>query len=745
MSQQSTTSRRPLYPHAIRKQARLPWTAWVAASCGLFMLTAGVALWHGWEFAVRDHDGIVGWISVNRYPKQQELVAFVGAVAAMVLGVLAGPWGWWWLTRWLARRRRMRPRLVLRCLGLAAAGLLLGLLPLLLGLWSAWWLVGLPLAVAVSLALALLRRPPAWCSNAPWRPDSGYRASTPAAPSPPAAAARSPAIRRLRLAFDWVFMPGLIIWLLRDAGVLPPLLDLFHEGEALAPLNAMRHGELVFRDFYIQHGLALNVGLGWLATLFGAPTVEGMRTAYQLYVPLGAISLYVLGTQLFRSRLTAAVLVLGMIAMAVFPSTRFGLQLLSMGAMAHALRVLSVPSSRAEAVALRQAAGAVLLAGVLSGLAFFWSVESGFYSLAANGLLLALWAVSDPRWRPATRWGISAALPFGLLLAWAPFLLYFAHNGALTGLISTIHAQVAYQLPVWGLPFPSLLALLRGDPGLSPIESLTPAQVLQAYVPPLLYVLTAGVLAFRFARGGFWRSPLAVLALLVLLHGMAQFRSALGRSDIGHILSALTPLLTLLMLVSEGVLFAAYRRLRTGGRRRRATALGILLLLAALAVGIWRLYARPPVTELAQQNAAAPTMPVSTWAPIGGAALEGEHTASLRRMVEAIQRHVPAGAPFYDFTNQPAYYFLAERPSPSRYLMAAYAATPAQQRRVIAELEQARPRLLIYSTENWTGAPDGIPNRERQPLLAAYLERHYAPAEVIDGNSIWLRLDTAAP
>jgi hypothetical protein len=160
----------------------------------------------------------------------------------------------------------------------------------------------------------------------------------------------------------------------------------------------------------------------------------------------------------------------------------------------------------------------------------------------------------------------------------------------------------------------------------------------------------------------------------------------------------------------------------------------------ALAIGIRQLYGPSSVPEQLPR-AAQVAVAATPWAPLGGATLDAGQVASLRRVVAAIQRHVPAGAPFYDFTNQPAYYFLADRPSPSRYLMAAYAATPAQQRAVIAALERARPRLVLYATENWTGAPDGIPNRERQALIAAYLDAQYAPAEVIDGNALWLRRD----
>ena len=67
------------------------------------------------------------------------------------------------------------------------------------------------------------------------------------------------------------------------------------------------------------------------------------------------------------------------------------------------------------------------------------------------------------------------------------------------------------------------------------------------------------------------------------------------------------------------------------------------------------------------------------------------------------------------------------------------AATPQLQREVIEQLERAQTNLVIYKTGSRFDAIDKIPNEERLPLVAEYLQRHYERATSINGTVLLRR------
>ena len=94
------------------------------------------------------------------------------------------------------------------------------------------------------------------------------------------------------------FLP-VFIYLLTYSGNIHGNIDLFHEGERLAPLNEMLRGGVPFRDIYVQHGLFQNAYLAWFGGQFFEPTLFGLRTMERILNPLGYVALYLLGLQVF--------------------------------------------------------------------------------------------------------------------------------------------------------------------------------------------------------------------------------------------------------------------------------------------------------------------------------------------------------------------------------------------------------------------------------------------------------------
>ena len=128
-------------------------------------------------------------------------------------------------------------------------------------------------------------------------------------------------------------------------------------------------------------------------------------------------------------------------------------------------------------------------------------------------------------------------------------------------------------------------------------------------------------------------------------------------------------------------------------------------------------------------------MPVN-WERLGGVQISKDQYKHLRRMVDFIQPHTTPNEPIFDFSNQGALYFFADRPSPSRYHQIAYTADSKMQLEVIKGLEKTNTKLVIYA--GGFDKPDGIPNSERQWLVAKYIQTHFTKKVTIDNTFILL-------
>jgi hypothetical protein len=94
---------------------------------------------------------------------------------------------------------------------------------------------------------------------------------------------------------------------------------------------------------------------------------------------------------------------------------------------------------------------------------------------------------------------------------------------------------------------------------------------------------------------------------------------------------------------------------------------------------------------------------------------------------------------FFDFSNEPALHFLTNRPMPTRFLGTPFYEPPALQREVIARLESVKPPIAIVAGNGWADSLDDVPNRRRAPLVAQYLDLHYATRLQVSRWTIGLR------
>jgi len=374
---------------------------------------------------------------------------------------------------------------------------------------------------------------------------------------------------------------------------------------------------------------------------------------------------------------------------------------------------------------------------VLTGAALWHSLEVGLYTLTAGALFLLLCgAVSRP-----DRW-VDRLRPLGVLLAATTAVavlgaLPFVAQGALPDLARNLHEQIAYQTDVNGVRVPAFLATL-GVTQLKGWAGYLTSAGFRWYLPILGFVVSAAYLTHRWLAGDLWRSEGSVKLLLVLLAGVAFFRSAIGRADYFHLVYGSMWLWVFCLMPLDRLAGQLADRWR---RRERIGLRAAALLVAVVAFLTWADFFLSPEAairdrwrHIAENPFARARIP--TRIPgAGSIAMPDDQAVQVQGVVDYVRGHTAPGERIYDFTNQGAYYYFSDRPPATRLFMMTQAATAELEREVIDALDRRHVNLVIFS-----GAPtdnlDSIWNHERRPLIAAYLDENFELAAEIGGITI---------
>ncbi|MYK16811.1 hypothetical protein F4055_01400 [Candidatus Poribacteria bacterium] len=715
-------------------------------------LALGITLKKFLVFEYHSNTGVVGWLSANAYPKQQEYFFYLLALLGvpMVIGLYA--LGWRLYSHWCAMLTAQPVRRVLKANALASIPLWLCWLQVYhIGQWTLMGLI-LPVGLSLLIKLVLLSQryfPKLWTSavdstdevtNSASEEDreirtDGYRLTK------IASTARS--YKVWWRGFTYVILP-VFIYLLTYVNGIHGKIDLFHEGERLAPLNEMLRGGIPFRDIYIQHGVFQNAYLAWIGGQLFEPTLFGLRSMEDILGPLGYVALYLLGLQVFRGGFfTAFICVVIASGTEFWVSPRHSLGLISFAFVASFLKDGRLRERFVTPIF--RLSWKLLLAGLFASLAFWYSTEIGLYTLAAVGLFLLGYTFLQNEISIRERFLPLMSYGCGVLLGFLPVCIYFLAHGALDDVIWNSYIQCRYQLETWGLAFPSLsemLTLLSTDGW----HAFVFSEGFRWYLPIGVFLTLAAYLTYRHLSGT--PSTHTLQLLLLLLGGIAFFRTALGRSDSGHLIYGATFLWLLCLLPLEGGILGMFRTLVSfvTGKVRWHHALRAAWVLIPTVIFCWYVgEAHQPLVGLSgkwqrlHQNPFKQRVVPEELARAGRVDIPDDQVAQIQKVVAYIQENTTEDEKIFDFTSQGAYYFFANRPGVTRFHQVSYASTPAMQHEVIAALEQDRTQLVLFKTGGWFDAVDAIPVEERHPLIAAYLQANYELAVNINDTEILLR------
>ncbi|HUJ15888.1 MAG TPA: hypothetical protein VL284_19020 [Thermoanaerobaculia bacterium] len=487
-------------------------------------------------------------------------------------------------------------------------------------------------------------------------------------------------------------------------------IDLFHRGESLGPASDYLRGKVPYRDVFVLHGL-LDDGMldAWLMRLFG----RNLDVALMRPVVLGSFAppaLWYLGMAIFDSIPLAALAVL-LGALTTTDNERVLFEVVALAILLVAIR--------------RNTHALFHLAGIVAAVALFFSLDIGLYAIGGSILTLLV----------LRRWRDTAAFVAGVIIGALPFAIYLAVRGALGPFFTTLFVVIPRIIDaVWSLPFPDLTTTFRRDLNLHTISDFFLSDKFRFVLNPLvigisLVCLWSAAAASRDRRkdeNGRAASPSLHIPLLALTaFAILTQRSALGRADFPHqYFSAflIGPMILILLVYFW----------------RAAGTIATIVLIPFLFVVLW-------VPDIANGRL---DDTIHYLGRVSGIGFVDPAAAVIRHRIDQVRYFVtdlsPRGAPIFDFSNQPAFYFFCDRPNPTRFYQVPILSPPEFQRETILALDRARPPIVIRKSPEEYDVFDGIDNSIRAQAVAAYINDYYSFAATTWGVEIWTR-NRAAP
>lgn len=484
-------------------------------------------------------------------------------------------------------------------------------------------------------------------------------------------------------------------------------LDTFEEGTNLSFAQEYRRGARPYRDTYPLHGWGADGGVDAVMFAFVQPSVHAARVRQTTWAALAFLCFAAVCVRAYRSWGW------GIFALLLTLSVRW---------LFHERHLLPVAALLCVILGLQRCKVWLTgIGGVLAVWSVFHSLDTGIMAVAAIALGLAALALI---WRGRREW-IRHLVFFaaGVLVGSAPFLILLAWHGSLKSFFRISFLELPRWVDAaWGLPAGSAWDALLS---VRTVADAVPLLGLSGPVPWLFLVILlsacAAVVAYRAAAGALEESEAAFV--LCLLFAAIAMRGALGRADLEHL--------------GRYGFFAGMtgawlvRRAWLDGRGGLVFVSGLFVL-----VGLHPLRALEYELLTVEGSARRDQAVARGTAPrVDGHGLPAEQAAELRQVATFLNDNLGPNETFFDFSNEPALYFLTGRRLPVRFHSVAQYQSATSQQEVISALEREKPVLAILPS-GFLGALDGIGNRERAPLVASYLDQHYQPETTIAGRQI---------
>jgi hypothetical protein len=472
-------------------------------------------------------------------------------------------------------------------------------------------------------------------------------------------------------------------------------MDMFHEGEHLAPASVLLDGGRPYGEVFFLHGFAADGGLDALV-LGGRPSPKKTRRVQTLLDTAALAMLVPIAAEIIATTggLVAAVLLalcaIGAGEVPVFPYFRWLPLLIAVWALL--------------AYARRRRPFLLYLAAIASSLGILWSLDVGMCAVAATAIVILLYT------RRVTLIALTAiAAPLLILLITRADLHHFFRDSFV---IIPRSIDAIWSLPA--KPLPSLSLLVH------PVAfwQWLASEDARYYLPPVFF----GFLLALAVRKRDMRIAIIAIFSIVL------FRTAAGRCSWSHTRYGV-PLLGIAI-----VAFLFEPMLRRPMNAWRAIVIVIAAIFAFRYVEIAdnvklgaKLLAGWPAR---QRHEGLVPYPMARGR---GIYTYRENAADLAALDDLARRAGPV--PIFDLSGERAlYYFLDRRPA-TRCPDISMLSNPELSADALRELNAHPPVFVVLEGTKILGSLDGIANRDRVPPIAAWIDAHY-PVRVRAGQFV---------
>jgi 4-amino-4-deoxy-L-arabinose transferase-like glycosyltransferase len=535
--------------------------------------------------------------------------------------------------------------------------------------------------------------------------------------------------------------------------------NLLDEGSQVAQASRILHGDLIYRDFITVVTPGSYYTVVWLFRAFGADLMVLRWAIVALAIGI-LLATMAVARHLVSWPFAAASAMLA-IVWAWFLVTP---NLYSWQAMFFALTALLCYLRYARTSNLRWLLGA----GVAVGAAILVKQNTGVYAAVALFLTIWLSQVFEQNQRHGRSHRVRAGmfLTAGICAAVVPAVALLILAGAGPYLYENwfYYPQAVYPKGL-SLPYPPFYPLLPA-PHLQTLSDVVPALVagripepsvyevwitFVLYLPLLVYPFAAVALGVLMVRWYRTRNMDAAreghVLLAIALFGAFTFLQAWPRSDVSHILFGMAPAFILLgylsFCVRRGLAYVLARWRNTIALRRRSAigsgpvvlrfVVGVILTAVTLlpqAALLWNGYKRTDFTYI---NYNAPLHVERA----RGIFTSPEDAQQIDQVTEYITTHTAPHEPIFVVPWAAGFYFLADRPNPTRFDLLLYE-DPEAYPCLIATLDRSRPKYVIYG---YVWDVDGKHFSDYARPVADYIRTRYRVEATVLGYEIWRRVE----
>jgi hypothetical protein len=483
-------------------------------------------------------------------------------------------------------------------------------------------------------------------------------------------------------------------------------IDTFHRGEQLSPAQAFGNGKKLYTGMFVLHGAGDDVLLPYAGLHLPGTNARGgigsyffIETTFQI---LSVLLFFIILSKLFRS--TAA-----FVAVATwFTLSEFSIfyYIRDIFAWSVVLGIGYLLLRKPNPTAKLRIVGGL---GFLASSTYFYAVDRGFitsFAVALTAALLVLFVPKPNGWQWDPRFNLNRIMPAlygfgGAVLAQLIGLVLLGISGYSEYLRTTFVDIPKYEGYLFNSPLPKL----------QPETFLIWLPVLIALVGA---VMLYGLMKDQLRENGRLQ-PSALFGFVLLLTSIIFLRGGYGRPDFGHIAYA-SPLLFVAVFYISTLAVARYRKFEA--QKLWPAALIVTLL-------FWPVPTIPVsrITDFASMKPGhltvylkLPRYEDKAWLPQG-----------VQQITSYIQKNTRKNDPIFVFTQQPIYYYLADRPNPTRYYIPWFADPGALTPGMLHDLQKNPPKIILYSISNGVGwdSPDGYTMAQRTPEVNAWIMKNY--------------------